>query len=275
MAEKSEVQNENPIVGAHAMSRSTHVTEVLCQWEGETVDATPYTLAELTNEYGLRIVFSYDEAADDYGVAVLAQANALGRIGKPIFSDFGTPLEAYLAIAPDEVPVPEELLAFKARCTDRSILPRLEHRGIASSCVVVSEIESVARSVNQERDAPNCNSTYYPWWHWHDSAEPGLAPASYYSSTFGGKCWKASSYIFNCVPPDSPSWGWARHQMYYKNAWGNYKRQYQEKVPPGAVGEHTVWGLSKRYRRVTYDDGWGSSPNSQLKYTREGRFPGL
>jgi hypothetical protein len=119
----------------------------------------------------------------------------------------------------------------------------------------------------------SCYDTYYGWWDWHDAAQAGLAPKTYGSSSFGGKRRYTDSYVANCTPAGSGSWLWARHRIYYKD-FGKYKKQFEGKVAPGHWQEKTK-GSVKRYRKVSYDDGWSSSPNcgdGDCKYTREGRF---
>lgn len=124
----------------------------------------------------------------------------------------------------------------------------------------------------EPRAGQTCQSTYYAWWDWHDAAIPGLAPKCYYASSFGGKKRYSQSYVANCVPEGSPSWLWARHRIYYKDAFGNYINHFEGKVPPGHWQAKSK-GSVKRWRRVCYDDGWDSLPtNPSLKYTREGRF---
>ena len=226
-----------------------------------------YTLAEFHYKSGLRVVFSYDESSNDYG---LLQEGRIGECTPIEHGDIDSLLEVYLSIAPEKLPIPEELLEEGAQRTD--FMKAVRARGISSTHITVTGLEFPITSPQIPAASQTCSSTYYSWWDWHDLATPGMAPKIYYASDFGGKKRYTQSYIFNCVPAGSGSWLWARHRIYYKNAFGNYVKQFEGKVSPGTWQAKTK-GSVKRWRRVWYDDGWNSSPsNSSLKYTREGRF---
>lgn len=233
----------------------------------DTLEAVEYTLAEFRYKNGLRVVFSYDAVSRDFG---LLQEGRIGESAPLVHGEFDTMLEAYLAIAPANLPIPEELLDEAADCKD--LTAEVRARAISPTCVTASELELPLASPAVTAASQTCFSTYYSWWDWHDDAEPGLAPETYYTIEFGGKKRYSQSYIRNCTPAGSGSWLWARHRIYYKKANGTYKKHFEGKVAPGYWQAKTK-GSIKRWRKVSYDDGWNSSPsNDSLKYTREGRF---
>lgn len=273
------VQEEQGLDTSHIATLDTsdvsEPMETLRRDELESSEAESYTLADIHYNGGLRIVFLYDEATDEYGLAMEAQTDTLGQTGAFFFSDYGTPLEAFLALTPQALPIPEELLAFQVIHKNCRILPHIEERGIASECIF-GQYDLSTHALNPE--APRiqtCTSAFYNWSHWLDSAKVGLAHKKYFSSEFGGKCFRADSYIYNCLPLNAPGHLWARHQFTYKNAGGNYVVQFSQKALPGGAvtfKSYPLRGAVKRYRMIYYDDAWGGSPNTIAKYTREGRF---
>lgn len=241
--------------------------EVVARHDNDALVAIEYPIAEFSFRNGLEVVFSYDEASGDLG---LLQQGRLGATTPIARGEIGSLLEVYLDLAPDGLAIPEELLSEASRL--KHLAERIKHRGVAAGCVSAAGLELPVAAPVQPREGQSCSSTYYSWWDWHDAAAPGLAPKCYYASEFGGKRRYSESYVFNCVPEGSPGWLWARHRIYYKNAFGNYVNQFEGKVPPGHWQAKTK-GSVKRWRRVCYDEGWDSLPtNSSLKYTREGRF---
>jgi hypothetical protein len=233
--------------------------------------ARELTLAELSYKSGMRVVFSYDESSGEYG---LLQEGLIGESDPLVDGEIDSLLATFLAITPENVPVPELLLAEAP--SDRNFSAQVDIRKVSPSPVNASQLElPITTTVKRERKS--CPSTHFSWFNWHDSAVEGLAPKQYYSSQFDGKNRYTDSYIANCTPVGSPSWLWARHRIYYKNVIGNYVKHFEGKVAPGFWQEATK-GSVKRYRQVAYDDGWNSSPNCgasagiECKYTREGRF---
>jgi hypothetical protein len=228
-------------------------------------------LAELQYKVGIRVVFSYDEDSQEYG---LQQQGLVDRTGPLVRGEFESLLEVFLAITPSSVPVPRLLLVENPDST----LPDLGRRTITDSRVMATGLEVPLTISPSPAASQSCFDTYYDWWDWHDPAAAGMAPRTYYASEFSGKRRYSDSYVANCTPADSPSWLWARHRIYYKNAFGNYKKHYDSKVAPGHWDAEHKGSLVKRYRKVTYTDGWNSSPNCgglvgiTCKYTREGRF---
>jgi hypothetical protein len=200
----------------------------------------------------------------------LLQEGLIGRSGPLLSGAINSLLAAFLSITPEDVPVPQLLLAETP--SDIDLSAKLNIREISPSRVTASQLE-LPITIRVRMEPQSCTSTYYPWFDWHDAAVVGLAPKTYYSSDFGGRVRYAGSYIYNCTPPGSPSWLWARHRIYYYSGVFGYIKHFEGKVPPGHWQEETK-GSVKRYRKVAYDDGWDSSPNCGLdcKYTREGRF---
>lgn len=251
--------NETPVPLAEALTSPSPT-------DNDRLETTDYNLAEIHFSNGLEVRFTFDELSGDFGFGQRA------RIGQsPLFAgDFKNLLEVYLAITPGDLPVPEELLLEGEESRDLKAL--LEDRRIATGCVVASQLDLKIPENPSPREGQSCLSQFFPWDHWFDPAQVGLAPKCYYASSFGGKARYSQSYIFNCVPAGSPSYLWARHRIYYKNIFGNYVKQYDAQVAPGDCDVITK-GSIRRWRRVCYDDGWNSSPNNpSLKYTRQGRF---
>jgi hypothetical protein len=223
------------------------------------------TLAELSYKSGVRVVFSYDEISGEYG---LLQQGLNGENYPLVDGEINSLLATFLAITPEDVPVPELLLAEAP--SDMDLSAQVNIRKVSPSSVNASQLELPITTVR--REPLTCKSTNIPGFNWYDEAMAGLAPKQYYSSNFDGKTRYASSKIFNCTPAGSPSWLWARHRLYYNNAFGKYKKQYEGKLAPGS-GEVVTKGSIKRYRQVAYDDGWDSSPNCKsCTYSRAGRF---
>lgn len=240
---------------------------------GDRLEMNEYILAKFAFKNGLQVEFSYDEESGDYG---LRQHGNIGESAPIIIPESETLLDMYLAITPNNLPIPEELL--DEGQASRNFLTKIKTRAYSSEYLVADQLELPntipVMAINDltTRSSCSCYYTYFPWWHWHDGPTPGLAPTCYYSSSSGGKRRYTDSFIANCVPVSWPSWLWVRHRIYYKNWFGNYVKHYECKVPPGEWDKKTK-GSIKRYRRVCYDDGWNSSPsNLCLKYIREGRF---
>jgi len=238
----------------------------------DRLETNEYILAKFSFKNGLQIEFSYDELSGDYG---LRQHGNIGESAPVVRDEFETLFDLYLSITPNNLPIPEELLDEGA--SGQNFKAKVKTRPISIKGVFADQLElpstAMIMAINNQttRSHQTCACTYYPWWHWHDPATPGLAPKCYYSSSFGGKMRYVDSFVCNCVPADWGSWLWARHRIYYKNAWGNYVKHYECKVAPGKWDAKTK-GSIKRYRKVCYDDGWNSIPHLNLTYIREGRF---
>jgi hypothetical protein len=235
------------------------------------------TLAELSYKSGVRVVFSYDEIWGEYG---LLQEGLNGENDPLVDGEVTSLLATFLAITPDNVPVPTLLLAEAP--ADMDLSAQINIREVSPSLVKASQLE-LPITATVRRNHLSCNGSYFPGSDWHEDVVqdlPGdasaLPPKQYYSSDFDGRVRYANSYIFNCTPAGSPSWLWARHRLYYKFA-GTYIKQFEGKVAPG-LGQAVTRGKAKWYRKVSYDDGWDSSPNCgyltgiNCKYSREGRF---
>ncbi|MFI6513430.1 hypothetical protein ACIBCT_37990 [Streptosporangium sp. NPDC050855] len=221
-------------------------------------------LAHIEYTTGLTVSFSDSQPSNEVGMS------QLGIIGGAPLIDWersNSYLQTYLEITPPDVPVPQRLVDDHG--TD---LPaELRGRRITSEPVTVRGLTAPADAVL----SASCTAEHWGWHQWHDNAQAGLAPKSYTTHDFGGfKERRAESFIFNCLPLGSPSHLWARHRLYYWNGTSWWKHA-EVKVAPGLQSEKVKGSLIKRHRRVTYDDGWGSSPNCLMgtcKYTREGRF---
>jgi hypothetical protein len=237
----------------------------------DEVMAPERELAALQFKVGLRVVFSYDETAQEFG---MVQQGLIDRTGPLVHGDVDSLLGIYLAITPRNLPVPELLLmdappelASQARAL----------RKITASPVQAIDLDLPIGIVPPVAASQGCFDTWFSWFDWHDDATVGMAPHTYYASSFGGRHRYSDSYVANCTPAGSPSWLYARHRVYYRKSSGSYKLHHEGKVTPGHF-EAVHKGSVKRYRKVAYDDGWGSLASCgstggfSCKYTREGRF---
>lgn len=236
---------------------------VVGEWhQAKSVTDREQKLAELHFENGLHVVFSYDKASAEFG---LVQEGRNDSSAPLVTGEVESLLAVFLAITPADVPIPELLLAEPPADFE---LPAQAHKR------EISRARVSASGLSLPITAP---SKYYASADWIDGPAAAWAPKSYNSSSFGGKFRYADSYVSNRVPSGSPSWLWVRHRIYYKNIFGNYVKHFGDKVQPG-YWQAAHKGSIKRYRRVSYDDGWGSSPNCggtlgiSCTYWREGRF---
>lgn len=219
-------------------------------------------LAELHFEDGQYVMFSFNEVSGDYG---LLQKGPVGLPLPRFLSGADSLLEVFLDITPENLPIPKLLLAEPT--SEAGVPAAAATRRISSSRVTAGQLTMPQALM----------AKYYPWHHWTEGPTAGMAPKTYYSSSFVGKANYSDSYICNHTPAGSPSWLTARHRIYYKNAFGNYVKQYESSVAPWTCEAKTK-GSIKRYRRVIYDDAWGASLNCGnlagivCKYFREGRF---
>lgn len=229
-------------------------------------------LADLRYREGLRVTFTIDDQTREYG---MLQEGQMDRTGPLPHRDGESLLAIYLAITPRSLPVPEALLAdappdvvAQARAT----------RTITSSPQVATGVALPLTAPTPVSFAQTCFSTYYDWWDWFDGADVGMVPKTYYASSFGDKKRYADSYVFNCTPGGSPGWLTARHRVYYKNVFGNYKKHHDADIAPGHWQATHKGSSVRRWRRVTYSDNWNASPSCgglvdiDCKYTRHGRF---
>ncbi|MGW5260321.1 hypothetical protein ACWEQG_05050 [Microbispora sp. NPDC004025] len=256
---------------AQAVARTTATAGDPPPDDGTAVEDPEDTLADLTFVNGVRVVFSHSPSSQDYG---LLQKGHGERNAPVVPLPLDSMLDAYLAATPRSLPVPR-LLLDEPR-DDSAPPPDLRGRTITASPVVARELAvpaSASRAATASQ-APTCYSGYY--WHpdWSDSAIPGRAPKAYYSADFGGKFRYTNSFVYNCTPAGSPSYLYARHRIYYRNALGNYVKQFDSQVPPDDWEAKTK-GSVMRYRMAAYSDGWNSDPNcggGTCKYHREGLF---
>ena len=232
--------------------------------EHDDVHSEDYEIAEIRSADGTSITFYYDPADGELSFVEEGSARSRPMVGA---FECESMLGLFLHLTPASTPVPEEFL--EEADSGGSDTPALERE---ISTVPVKLLESATLATPDQTAALGqqaCGDTYYDWWQWH---VVGNGPKTYWSSTFGGKKRYASSYIFNCVPSNYPSWLWVRHRIYYKGGGGKYRKQYERKVGPQQWSRQTR-GSVKRYRRINYDTAWGVSPgNPNLRYTREGRF---
>lgn len=234
----------------------------------DSLEERERVLADLRYDNSLRVVFSYDEISKDFTMS----QEGLNNKSKPIIrGEEDNFLTTFLAITPENVPVPE-LLSEEIE-PERDLSAVIKKREISPYQINVTGLK-LPNDIQLRSLDIACNldgGDYYSWWDWHEGAG-WLGPIAYYSSQFSGKKRYTDSYITNCTPTYIGNWIWARHRIYYKNIFGNYKKQFENKVPPGQWNA-VEKGSIKRYRRVLYDDGWNSSPScSNCRYIREGRF---
>ncbi|HFC30492.1 MAG TPA: hypothetical protein ENJ44_05560 [Oceanospirillales bacterium] len=220
-------------------------------------------LAEFRYKNGMRIVFTYDQANEEFGL----MQEGLNGVSSPIITgDIENMLDTYLMVAPLDAPVPEILFQLSNNYSNKLDVTTRE---LTQSVVRVNQL--YADNYEKAPTYTDCDNYHLSWFHWFDPGQPGLAPKTYYSSSYGGKFKDIKSYVQNCTPKATPSYIWARHRVYYKLG-NTYIKQAEAKVAPGHWNVlHR--GNSRQYRRVKYDDGWNSSPScSNCVYTREGRY---
>ncbi|WP_157250237.1 hypothetical protein [Nonomuraea typhae] len=227
---------------------------------------TEILLAQLDYTTGLSVTFTDSRPSDDVG---MVQTGMIGRAPLIVRDNGDSLLQTFLEITPPDVAVPRRLVEDHGA----DLPPELARRRITGDPVTAGGLTAPASAVNSGTAA--CNVSWYSWTLWDDAGVPGLAPTSYTTFDFGGfKERYADSHVINCTPQGSPSTLWARHRIYYRNALGNYVKHFDSLVPPWHHQEATK-GSIKRHRKVSYDDGWNSSPNcggGTCVYSREGRF---
>jgi hypothetical protein len=168
-------------------------------------------------------------------------------------------------MTPENLPVPELLLA-EPSLTGQAVLD-ISNRLSTSVLVTAKQLET---PVSLTTLAVSCSEPYITNPHWNIPVQHMPVPKTYYSSTYGGKYKYVDSFLINCTPQGSSNTKWARHRIYYKNAWGNYVKHYEAKLKPWQWDIETR-GSVKRYRRVAYDHNWSSGCGS-CQYGREGKF---
>ncbi|MET9338855.1 hypothetical protein [Nonomuraea sp. NPDC003804] len=248
------------IAGALILAPSTAMATA-----GDEETDVDVRLAQLEYTNGLTVTFTDSRPSDDIG---MVQTGMIGRTLLIARDEDDSFLETYLEITPRDVAVPQRLVDDHGADTP----PELQFRRITTSPVATGGLTPPRSAVIS--GAAACDASHFGWVNWHDVGVPGLAPKSYESSQFGGAKRHAESSIVNCTPEGSPSHLFARHRIYYKNIWGKYVKHFDSTVAPG---QHQIVdkGIVKRPRKVSYDDGWNSSPNclgGGCVYTREGRF---
>lgn len=224
-------------------------------------------LADFTYANGVHAQFTLDVESGDLG---LHQEGMLDRNGPIVRDTSGGLLAAYLTMTPATLPVPRDLLSELAYGFPTP-------SALAGRTVVPGPVRAdrLAVPAGTSSSTHTCTQTNYAWYDWHDSAIPGMTPATYTTSMFGGKRRYTDSYVANCTVGED--YLWARHRIYYMNGLGNYKKQYELKVKPLHWDSQSE-GSIKRWRRVIYDDAWNSNVHCGeltghlCQYTREGRF---
>ncbi|MEV4889203.1 hypothetical protein AB0K48_07435 [Nonomuraea sp. NPDC055795] len=227
-------------------------------------------LAQLTYTNGLSVTFTDSYPSNDVGMTQTGRIDRAPLIARDEETD--SFLQTYLKITPTTVAVPQRLVDDHGADPP----PELRLRQITTSQVIAQGLTPPHSAVISGMAA--CNYYWYDWYDWHDAGFPGMPPHTYYASDFNsGKQRYSDSYVANCSPDLYPSYIYARHRIYYKNAWGNYKKHFDGKVPPWHH-QAVEKGSIKRWRKVAYSDGWNSSANcgelgpAPCMYTREGRF---
>lgn len=212
------------------------------------------TLAALGYTNGVTAAFSIDEQSRDIG---FVQDGTIGRNGPLLDDREGQSfLEIYLAITPQEVPVPRPIVASHPAGTPLPL--EMEHRKITTDVVRATGLTApptIAAVVT-------CWSKYYGWVQWYDPAgNPNPMTVhhslkSYVTWTFGDRKRYSQSFVANCGDQN------AHHRIYYGNIFG-WKKHWDSLIIPWHWQAKTK-GSVKRDRMVRYDAGWG--------YTRAGRF---
>lgn len=231
--------------------------------ENEKLDdqSTEIILAELQFNNGAQAIFSYDETEQSY---TLSQSGEIGQSKPFAMAESASILELFLEMTPEEVAIPQLLLAEPE--LSRYAMPDLAHRLSTPKKISLSNI---ATDISLETLGASCNKYFIPHHlaSYRNIPQTNLVNASFYSSSYGGKFRYVDSYLINCTPQGNSSSNWVRHRIYYKDAFGNYKKHHEKKLSPW-TWQIVRKGSVKRYRRVIYD----SNICGSCKYGREGRF---
>ncbi len=212
------------------------------------------TIAELHYVTGLEVVLSYDELSGDF---TLVQEGPIGSTVRR--GEEESLLDLFLALTPQDVPVPELLLGEPDAGTE---LPaELDSRQISPKRVSVDDLELPAETLAKSGPPDD-------WWTYWDDGEPGYySPRTYWSSWFiASKVRYIDSYLGNYTPRGSAKWKWVRHRFIYKAGQGFYI-QYEKHIAPWREQTITKKGRVKLWRYVEYDKNW-----SRSKWWRAGRF---
>lgn len=222
------------------------------------------TLADLKFDNGMRVVFSYDEALQGYS---LSQRGSVGESVPFVVREYDSLLALFLDITPNEVAVPELLLA-EPKLTGQAV-SRIENRSLSADVVTAELLETPG---TLKTSGVSCGDTYVTGAHWNIPVQHTPAPKTYYSWSYGGKFKYVDSFLINCTPSSYAVSNWARHRIYYKNALGGYVKHFELKVPPWHWDIETRGNpVVNRHRKVIYDHNWNPSCGS-CKYGRQGKF---
>lgn len=211
-------------------------------------------LAELGYTNGVAAVFTIDEQSRDLG---FVQDGATGRNGPLLDDREGSSfLDVYLAITPPDVAVPREIVDSHPAGTP---LPaEMQRRKVTTDVVRVGGLTAPTTTAA----TITCWSKYYGWVQWYDPAgNPNPMSVhhpwkTYWAKVFGGRKQYSNSFVANCGNAN------ARHRIYYWTG-HDWKKHWDSVIIPGHWQAKTK-GSVLRWRKVTYDEGWG--------YTRAGRF---
>jgi hypothetical protein len=237
-----------------ALALSTMGAEASYAADDDETDPT-VVLAELGYLNGVNVTFTIDEGSREPG---LLQIGAVDR-NAPLVEDVDELgyLNAYLAITPRSVPVPE--LVVQTHPSSVPLPAELAFRTVTADPVRISGLRAPGATV---ASGVNCWSKYYDWVQWYDAAgNPNPMSVhhtdwTYSTFYYGGKKRFSDSFIANCGNAN------VRHRIYYYNG-STYKKHWDSVVIPWHW-EAVHKGSVHRHRKVVVNSGWG--------YTRSGRF---
>ena len=224
--------------------------------EGEAstvvVEFETIRLAELRYDNKLRIVFTYHEPSGDFA---MIQQGPVG-VAEPIPRGVGANLlDMFLAVTPEDVAVPELLLA-EERTKSTELPAKLGSRRISPDFFRVEQLQLPARAKN----------FYYPSPDWSEG--PGDLPNKTYQSSYRYRY--VDSYLENTTVCGAATWESVRHRIFFYNLSGQWEKHHDVSIPPGHWEAVTKGGLHPRYRKVYYTKNWSSCGNCD--YVREGGF---
>ncbi|GEM_PF-6113515 len=272
---------ENEVDGVFKASQSYEIQDnVVISEDTTTINNSPRggerILADLRYENSLRLTFFYNEVSEEF---ILHQTGTNGK-SKPIMLDEEDDLlKTFLAITPNNVPVPEMLVQANS---NNDSLRVIKKRGISPYSINVTGLKSFAQPPLNNIDT-SCYPTENSSDEWNDGPSDRLEPKTYESSTKVGVLVSFIRLIkqgeeeitSEISEQDKTKNTWMRHRIYQKKKKSReYKEIFARKVSPGKWSYISRISRSRFYYKVMYDDSSNGNPSYSLdlKYIRQGVF---
>ncbi|MGB3638507.1 MAG: hypothetical protein WBA39_13170 [Rivularia sp. (in: cyanobacteria)] len=270
---------ENEVDGVFKASQSYEIQDnVVISEDTTTINNSPSEgeriLADLRYENSLRLTFSYNEVSGEF---ILHQTGTNDK-SKPIMLDEEDGLlKTFLAITPNNVPVPEMLVKKES---NNDSLRVIKKRGISPYTINVTGLKLSSQPARNNIDTycyPTGNSSD----EWNDGPSPRLEPKTYESSkkvrgvsSFISLREQGEEEITSVIPEqDKIKSTWVRHRIYDKNRFGVYKEIFGKKVSPRKWSYISRISMNRLYSKVVYDHSWNGNPSYSLhEYIRQGGF---